>query len=376
MKQLYYLRKGSHPLHAIGIVLLVAVLTACSDMNDLHQEYLDRGEDIYAAKADSVAPHPGRNRVEFEVFVRSQRIKTARFFWNDYQDSSDLVIEGQGIFKKMLENLEERRYIFKLVCLDDFGNRSLPVELSANVYGERYQAQLVSRSVGSTSIDVQGKVTIHWGSAVDGAVAIEVKYTDLAGNSKLQTFPADQPTAVITDFKPDMGYEYRTVYKPDSTSVDSFFTDYAPGTLLSFDKTDWHIVDFSSQHGGADNSVDNFIDGTFKTRWHSLAGGSSYPHHATIDMGVVRTITQFGAWITTFDSPPDGDHRAPDKIKFLVSLDNVVWTDLGEFNFNRFLLGEQTFVVPASTQGRYFRFVGVSGPENNMVMGEVSAYGF
>jgi hypothetical protein len=90
----------------------------------------------------------------------------------------------------------------------------------------------------------------------------------------------------------------------------------------------------------------------------------------------VRTITHFGAWITTFDSPPDGDHRAPDKIKFLVSMDNTDWTDLGELDFNRFLLGEQTFVMPAGTQGRYFRFVGVSGPENNMVMGEVSAYGF
>lgn len=376
MKQPYYLRKGSVHLNITAIALLVVILIACSDMNDLHQQYLDRGEVIYAAKADSVAPHSGRNRVEFEVFVKSQRITTARFFWNDYRDSSDLVIEGQGVFRKMLDNLEERRYIFKLVCLDEFGNRSLPVELSANVYGEQYQAQLVNRSVGSTSIDVQGKVTIHWGGAVDGAVATEVRYTDIAGNSKLQSFPADLPTSIITDLKPNIGYEYRTVYKPDSTGIDSFFTGYSRNTLLAFDKKDWRIIDFSTQHDTTNNSVKNFIDGTFKTRWHSAAGSSSYPHHATIDMGVVRTITQFGAWITTYDSPPDGDHRAPDKIKFLVSMDNTTWTDLGVFNFNRFLLGEQTFVITPSAQGRYFRFVGVSGPENNMVMGEVSAYGF
>jgi hypothetical protein len=173
-----------------------------------------------------------------------------------------------------------------------------------------------------------------------------------------------------------MGYEYRTVYKPDSAGVDSFFTGYSRNTLLTFDKKDWRIIDFSTQHDTTNNSVKNLIDGTFKTRWHSAAGSSSYPHHATIDMGVVRTITQFGAWITTYDSPPDGDHRAPDKIRFLVSMDNITWTDLGVFNFNRFLLGEQTFVITPSAQGRYFRFVGVSGPENNMVMGEVSAYGF
>jgi hypothetical protein len=92
MKQLYYLRSASGNSTAIGIVLLAVMLIACSDMNDLHQPYLDRGEIIYAAKADSIAPHSGKNRLELEVFIGSQRIKTVRFFWNDYRDSSDLDI--------------------------------------------------------------------------------------------------------------------------------------------------------------------------------------------------------------------------------------------------------------------------------------------
>jgi hypothetical protein len=94
-------------------------------------------------------------------------------------------------------------------------------------------------------------------------------------------------------------------------------------------------------------------------------------------MGAVRTITQFGLWITTFENP-GGDHRAPDKIQFLISTDSATWTDRGVFDLDRFHVGEQRYDMTGGggTQGRYFRFIGVSGPDNNMVMGEISAYGF
>lgn len=375
MKQLYYLPSVSNNLNAFCIVFVAVILIACSDMDDLHQKYLDRGEIIYAARIDSVLPHPGKNRIELELHIRSQRIKTARVYWNDHNDSLDFDIGGKGIFKIMLDNMEERSYIFNLIGIDEFGNKSLPVEASAYVYGEKYQAQISNRPVKSTKINAQGNVTIVWGVA-DGAYQSEVKYTDLDGNSKVQSFPANQTTSVISDFQPNTTYEYRTVFRPDTTGIDNFYTDYTPVTLFSIDQEDWTIINFSTNHGGSDNSVNNFIDGTAATRWHSQAGASSYPHHATIDMGAVRTITQFGLWISTFDTGPNGDNRAPDKVQFLVSLDNITWTDLGIYDFNRNLLGQQTIVMPPASQGRYFRFVGVQGPENNMVMGDISAYGF
>jgi len=272
--------------------------------------------------------------------------------------------------------MEERGYIFNTISFDEFGNRSLPVEESVNVYGEKYQNQLVNRPVKSTLVNALGKVTIVWG-AVDGALASEVRYTDLSGNIKTQSFPADLPTSVITDLKPNTTYEYRTMYKP-AASIDDFYTDYAPFTLFSFDQDDWTVIDKSSNHGGGENSVDNFIDGTAATRWHTQAGaGLNYPHYATIDMGVVRTITQFALWISTFDTGPGGDSRAPEKVQFLVSMDNVTWIDKGIYDFNRFVLGKQTIVLSSAGQGRYFKFVGVSGGgDSNMVMGDISAYGF
>src|SRR3546814_20653067 len=79
-------------------------------------------------------------------------------------------------------------------------------------------------------------------------------------------------------------------------------------------------------------------------------------------MGGLRTITYFGVWRTTFEN--GGDKRAPDKIQFLTSLDNVTWTDMGIFDFNRFINGEQLFEMPEGTEARYFNLVGVEGPRS------------
>src|SRR4051812_45242134 len=114
MKQIYDFRVGINRVIALGIVWIVIVFMDCSDMNDLHQPFLDRGEITYAAKVDSVATHLGKNRIQFELIVKSQRIKTVRIYWNDYmdqnsdvilfRDSSDVDISGKGVFKKILDN--------------------------------------------------------------------------------------------------------------------------------------------------------------------------------------------------------------------------------------------------------------------------------
>ena len=50
-------------------VLVVWAVAACSDMNDLHDIYLQNGETIYTAKFDSVKLYPGRYRVRVDYWV-------------------------------------------------------------------------------------------------------------------------------------------------------------------------------------------------------------------------------------------------------------------------------------------------------------------
>jgi hypothetical protein len=102
-------------------------------MNDLHDKYL-KGEDIYAAKVDSVVFHPGKDSIQLDLMITSQRIQFVRIYWNDYSDSIDVSVNNQtGIFTKMIETgLIENIRIFILVSFDTFGNKSLPFEIVNN----------------------------------------------------------------------------------------------------------------------------------------------------------------------------------------------------------------------------------------------------
>jgi len=361
-----------------GLFMFLTVITACKKMDSNYKKYIVYGGITYAGPATSAVANSGHNRVKVSWLRSSDpNVSKARIFWNNNTDSVEFDIPPTGdTINYIIDNLPEKSYSFTIRTYDGKGNSSVPIELLSSSYGENYQASLLNRSVNLNTLDIQGKVTIEWIGAdiSNGAYETEVKYTDTLGNTKNQRFPTSESTSTISDLKPGSRYLYRTVFKPDSLSIDEFFTGYSESGDFNFDKKGWKIIDYSSQHSAGDNAVTNFIDGTDATRWHTNATTSTYPHFATIDMGVVRTITKFGVWITTY-AMPLGDSRAPDKIQFLVSMDNISWTDLGIFNLNRFLVGEQNFDIPSLPKARYFKFVGVSGPNPYMVIGEVSAYG-
>lgn len=363
--------------YSIILFIAISVFTSCKKMDSTYKQFIVPGGKTYAGKATSAVAYSGHNRIKISWLRGTDpNVSKARIFWNNFADSVEIVIPPTGdTINYIIDNLPEKSYSFIIRTYDGKGHSSVPVELLSGSYGENYQASLLNRSVNLNTIDINGKVTIVWGGAdiSNGAFETEVKYTDVLGNPKIQRFPTSESTSVISDIKSGSSYQYRTVYKPDSLSIDQFFTDFSQSGVFNIDKKGWKIIAFSSQHDAGVNSVNNFIDGTDATRWHSLAGGSSYPHFATIDMGVERTITKFGVWRTTFEN--GGDTRAPNKIQFLVSTDNLNWTDLGVFDFNRFNNGEQVYNISSQPKARYFKFVAVQGPENNMVIGEISAYG-
>jgi len=363
----------------IGLIVFITicVFAACTKMDATYKQFVVPGGLTYTGKATAPKAYSGLNRIKIAWLRGSDpSVIKAKIFWNNFKDSLSVDIPPAGdTVSAMITNLDEKSYTFVIRTYDGKGNSSIPVEVVGGSYGVKYQAQLLTRPVNSTVLSAKGKLTINWGGAdvSNGAFASEVKYTDVAGNVKSQVFSVDQKTSEITDIKPNTNYKFRTIFKPDSLSIDNFYTAYSDGGLFAFDKKDWKIIDYSTQHSAGDNAVTNFIDGTDATRWHTCAGCSSYPHYATIDMGIERTITQFGVWRTTFET--GGDDRGPDKFQFFTSTDNKNWVNQGTFNFNRLINGEQRYLTPNNPRARYFKFVGISGPQSYMVMGEISTYG-
>jgi hypothetical protein len=194
--------------------ILCIVLSSCSEMNDVHSEYLD-GEHIYSAKADSAGVRLGLYRVMLDIAVGTQRVETVRIYWDNYADSADLAVNSQtGIFSKLIENLEERDYIFNLVSIDEFGNRSLPVEILGTVYGNAYASRLRITTVESSIVD-NGGWHIFLGNAGDNAYATEIEYSQ-DGTVKTVSIPISTKDTLIAGAKPQAGFRYRTFYMQDN----------------------------------------------------------------------------------------------------------------------------------------------------------------
>jgi hypothetical protein len=213
------------------MLCLAAGLFSCDDMYDLHIGYLESGENIYAAKVDSVSPGPGNKRIEMEVFINAQRIDYIRFYWNARYDSLDFRINNQiGVFKVMIENLEDREYLFEIVSFDKFGNRSLPFEVSSLAYGETYQRYLTNRRIGSIIVNGNGEAVIEWLGLTEDAICTTLYYTDGSGRKQTVVIPASESTTVIPG-NPAGEFRYVTSYRPTENSPDIFDSEETTGVF-------------------------------------------------------------------------------------------------------------------------------------------------
>lgn len=210
----------------------VCFFTACDSMTDLHISYLEEGEKIYAAKVDSVSPGSGNMRVNMEVFIHAQRIDIVRIYWNAYQDSIDYTIGGKtGVFNIMIENLQEREYLFHVVSFDKYGNRSLAYECSSLAYGENYRNTLANRRIESITKTAEGAAVFKWAIIADDAESTSLTYTDEKGKSAVRTISTKVETDTIANFKPGSEFSYFTIYRPAKNSPDTFSTVQESGTM-------------------------------------------------------------------------------------------------------------------------------------------------
>ena len=52
----------------VFLVCVIAITTACDDMDKIHQQYLD-GEIIYSGKLDTLLIRPGMYRAQLEAYT-------------------------------------------------------------------------------------------------------------------------------------------------------------------------------------------------------------------------------------------------------------------------------------------------------------------
>ncbi|MDU1891326.1 MAG: DUF4998 domain-containing protein [Dysgonomonas sp.] len=205
------------------IMVLAWLAISCDDMNDPHEPYLREGEIIYASKVDSVGVRSGNMRLALNIYIKTQRIQKGILYWNNKMDSLEVSLEGirGNVFKEVvIENLEEKSYVFNLISYDANNNKSLPFEVVGNVYGENYSSSLLNRTIDKIE-KVDNKAVITWRRGSE-ALGVKIKYINDEGEAKEIFVESDADETEIEDFVSGEEFSYVTFYKPEENALDIF----------------------------------------------------------------------------------------------------------------------------------------------------------
>lgn len=315
----------------IWIIAILAIgILSCTDMNHLHQPYLDEGETIYAAKVDSVVIKPGNMRLALEVYTPLQRAEGGIVYWNDNQDSLNFVIETKSQGKPqelIISDLEEGTHIFTFILFDAYGHKSLPIEAVGTVYGEDYASTLLNRVLDGMEVTDEG-VKLLWRSSGEG-LDVLLTYINKEEKEIEVTVSPEENETLITDAAPGGKFTYITYYKPEEDAIDTFASKPKTANFpyANLDRTGWEAIDCSDERvddGGGKAAV---LDGKLSTYWHSQWGPDMpLPHWILIDMkkvyeiGGVEIIRRL-------------DNTNTKTLKFEISEDQKAYVTVGDMDF-------------------------------------------
>lgn len=219
--------------HMVPAVMLCVLLTffSCSKWDDF-KKYTAGGEIIYPGRLDSLKAFSGKGRVRVSGLLNADpKISGVKIFWNKNADS--LVYEiKRNITGNRFEQtfpMPESVTTFTVYTFDIDGNMSVPVYVVGKSFGDAYRRSITNRFITSvTYTSASDSTTINWDAALATALSTEVLYPK---NPSGTIVKVDVPAKDVKTGLPGFDFQkakftYRTFYRPDSTCIDTFATQY------------------------------------------------------------------------------------------------------------------------------------------------------
>ncbi|GHT69102.1 hypothetical protein AGMMS50239_35340 [Bacteroidia bacterium] len=334
----------------------------------MFREYVVEGGITYLGAVSGLKARVGLNRLELIFSIADATTTKVGVYWNDYQDSVMINI-GETSSIQQIINLPEGQYSLFVKSFNKDGDSSNPVELITHTVGDSYFANLVHRGIKTKSTSFNNDLSIEWHNldGINGARFTYLIYTDTLNKEKRIFIANETIFTQIEDYKQGTTFKRITYYSPDNQWLDTIIPAVIPESSLMVDKKIGKVVNYSTQN--ASNAASNFYDGNPANMWLT---DNNYPEYASIDLGYEVPVSGFGIWPSYQQTNGRADPRAPTKIKFEGSLDNTVWTVIGEFDYdNGMYYYERIFETPV-TNARYVRITGVeciSAPVYNTAIG-------
>lgn len=281
-------------------------ITGCSKMDATYKDIVKGGAIIYPGKADSIIARSGNGRIALSWIINDPNVKKCVIHWNQGQDSLIIPIDKVkdiDTIHTMIEGLNEGIYEFTIYSFDKEGNKSVESSVLGRVYGQKFNNSIVNRFINNISVD-NGTVIIAWTNPDDGAIGEEVTYTTRSGTLRTIFVPlADD--ARLENYKASKPFIYRTAYLPDSTAIDTFYTEEKTGTVdrkafeTELDRSQFSLFslpgDYSTANGGG-NTVDKIWMNSEGAQdggtYISKVNGHVFPQWFTIDLGGSYNLTR------------------------------------------------------------------------------------
>lgn len=368
----------------VAFVVSVLSVTSCDDFMDVHKEYIERGEIIYAPKPDSVSFIAGKDRILFNCRTyNAPNIRSVDVFWNDGLDSLIIPVElktGYDSISVLLDHMEEKSYTFNVQTTDNFGHKSLFLTDFGTSYGEAFQSTLNDRRIKSVSLsDKEGFV--EWYSAPNGLVRNEIRYIKNDGSLAVVKMLSADLQIGLPDVKNGSAFEFRSLFIPEEASIDTFATPWKTSEIpfpaeYKYDRSSWSVLSVSDVSTSEGGGMATLIDDDLSTYWQSAYedGDAPLPHWAVIDMQTPKEISR----VELYRRSDNKDTRSIELYVSDQSDGNAAgWIKIGNATFGDGNIVSTTIPESVDTsKGRYLKLV---LPDSNRApytsVAEVYVYG-
>lgn len=373
------MKKILHYIMIMVLLITICALSACKKIDSTYKEYKIPGGGLtYTGKVTAPMVYAGRNRVKIAWLRGSDpNVINAKVFWNNYVDSLNITIPPTGdTISVIIDNLLEQTYSFIVKTYDKKGNSSIPVELLGSSYGIKYESKLSNRPVIASDLDLSNVLNIEWGSAntTGGFYATEVSYTDNTGNIQVKRFGILESISIISDCQQGTSYQYRSLYVPNSISIDTFYTNYSVKRVAEkINKSIWTATaDSYAKTSQLPNGAPiKAVDDDIATFWHTdhTTTKPAFPHWLAVDMKKLTNVTK-----VELTCKP-GTVTTLTNFTIQGSLDGITWMSYDSFTLIQ-SNETQSFMITGSPQMQYIRIYATAGKSYYAILGEFSVFGY
>jgi len=160
--------------------------------------------DVSIPSAFKFTGKSGLNRVAVDADIRNNRIQAIKLTRTDTGESQITDVDFQdGVISASFEGLPDGTFTFDVVCLDKYGNESVPATLRLRSYDE---ANLTPRDIEISTV-FGNALIVHWAYNPENYV----KVTYLSTNGKEVTVDVDELVMYLYDFQPFPAPSFRYV---------------------------------------------------------------------------------------------------------------------------------------------------------------------